>query len=160
MSEIEAKLGILLDGLKKKEQALAEIVSITENQRTVIESGIPLAEVRAFIQEMNQSKQEFIQVVKDCDTMFENMLKEVGPQLDARQDMYTSEVHELQKWIRRVMDLDVKIRVSEEENNRLIIALSPAPPPSQGLKPKPSGLPMDSSRVIKAYEQGAKGFKG
>jgi hypothetical protein len=153
------QLSVLLEGLKKKEQALVEIVNITDNQRTVIESGMSLDEVRGFLVEMNKEKQQFIDTVKGCDNMFEAMLKEIGPELDAQQHMYKPQVAELQKYIRRVMDLDVKVRVQEDKNNALMNALAPPPPAQTGLKPKPKLLPTDNARVIKAYEQ-EKRFRG
>jgi len=156
---METQLAILLDGLKKKEQALIEIVNITDNQRTVIESGLPVEEVRGFLMEMNKEKQQFIDTVKGCDNMFEAMLKDIGPELDASQHMYKPQVAQLQKYIRRVMDLDVKVRVLEEKNNTILNEIAPPIPAQQGLKPKPKLLPTDNARVIKAYEQ-EKRFRG
>jgi len=159
MNHMETQLAILLDGLRNKEQALVELVNITDNQRTVIESGLPIEEVRAFLVEMNKEKQQYIDRVKGCDNMFESMLREVGPELDAKQHMYKPQVAEMQKHIRRIMDLDVKVRVKEDENNTLLNALAPAVHEQPGLKPKPKLLPPDNARVIKAYEQ-EKRFRG
>ncbi|MCL2499656.1 MAG: hypothetical protein FWE90_04875 [Defluviitaleaceae bacterium] len=157
---METQLSILLEGLINKEKALTEIVNITDNQRTVIESGLTPTEVRVFLTEMNKEKQQFIDRVKGCDTLFEAMLKDIGAELDARQHMYKPQVAELQKYIRRVMDLDVKIRLQEEDNNNVLNEQTP-PPPSvqQNLKPKPKLLPPDNARVIKAYEVERK-FRG
>ena len=160
MDTMLTHLNILLDGMKRKEQALVEVLSITENQRTVIESELPLDEVRNMIFSMNDEKQAAIQIVKDCDNMFENMLKDMGQELEAKQDMYKPQVKKLQDFIRRVMDLDVKIRVGEEENNRLLDARRSAEMPTHGLKPKTSSILPDSRKVIQAYEQGSKNFKG
>ena len=168
MDIIETKLAVILDGLKKKEQALEEIISITENQFTVIQSGLPLGEVRAFILEMNYKKNEFIQTVKSCDDMFERILKEVGPELDARQDMYKPQVAKLQTRISRVMDLDVKIRIKEEENNKILDALRQnekkpvytVKPADKAADMKPMALPADLKRVAQAYADAAKNFKG
>lgn len=190
MDPMITHLNIMLDGLKRKEKALSEILNITENQQTVIRSELPLDGVRELFLEMNEGKQEAIQVVKDCDNMFEAMLKEMGQDLEARQDMFQPQVKEMQEHIRRVMDLDVKIRVTEEENNRYLderrgiepqkpqepIAKNipeqksvnlpppsnmPPPPqtPNKGIKPKVN-MPTDSKKIIKAYEQGSKNYKG
>jgi len=157
---METQLSILLEGLKRKEAALNEIVNITENQRTVIESGMPFEEVRGFLLEMNKEKQPQIDTVKGCDNMFEAMLKDIGAELDAQQHLYKPQVGQLQIHIRRVMDLDIKIRVLEEKNNELLGTLAPPVPAGQtGLKPKPKLLPTDNARVIKAYEQ-EKRFRG
>jgi len=158
---MEVQLTVLLDGMKKKEQALTEIVNITENQRTVIESGLPIEEVRGFMVEMNKEKHFFIEQVKGCDNMFEAVLKEIGTELDEKQHLYKTQVGQLQAFIRRVMDLDVKVRVQEEKNNQMLTELFPPvqPPAQPGLRPKPKLLPTDNARVIKAYEQ-EKRFRG
>jgi hypothetical protein len=151
----------MLDGLKKKSQALTEVLSISENQRTVIESELPLEGVREMILSMNDEKQAAIQTVKDCDDMFEKMLKDIGQELEAQQDKYKPQVKVLQEHIRRVMDLDVKIRVAEEENNRLIDErrATELSVQSAGIKPKVT-MPTDSAKVLRAYEQGSKNYKG
>jgi len=156
---METQLAVLIDGLKKKEAALNEIVGITDNQRTVIESGMEPQEVREFLLEMNKVKQGYIDTVKGCDDLFEKMLREIGPELDARQHLYKPQVAQMQKYIRSIMALDVKVRVQEEENNELLLKISPPMPTQSGLKPRPIPLPPDNARVIKAYEQ-EKRFRG
>ncbi|MCL1842531.1 MAG: hypothetical protein FWF79_01835 [Defluviitaleaceae bacterium] len=153
-------LNIMLDGLKKKQHALGEILSISENQKTVIKSELPLDNVREMIFSMNDEKQAAIKIVKDCDNMFESILKDIGTELEATQEMYKPQVKVLQEHIRTVMGLDVKIRVAEEENNKLLderraIEL----PASTGIKPKVN-MPTDSTKVINAYKQGKTNYKG
>ena len=161
MDTLLTQLNIMLDGLKKKEKALEELLAITENQQTVLKSELPLEEVRALIYPMNQGKQDAIIIIKECDNMFEAMLKEMGAELDAKQHLYKSQVKSMQDHIRNIMDLDVKVRVAEEENNRILDERRNAESPtSNGLKAKPTPIIADSNRVIKAYEQGSKNYKG
>ncbi|MCL2047225.1 MAG: hypothetical protein FWG87_00720 [Defluviitaleaceae bacterium] len=159
--DIQTHLKILQDGLKRKKAALTEILSITENQKTVIESELPLDSVREMIFGMNEAKQKAIQIVKDCDDMFEKMLKEVGPELEAQQEMFKPQVKILQDSIRAVMDLDVKIRVTEDENNKLLDARRGVelPQAQTGLKPKVT-MPTDTAKVLNAYKQGKTNYKG
>jgi hypothetical protein len=150
----------MLEGLKKKAQALADILAISENQRTVIESELPLEGVREMIFSMNEEKQAAIQIVKDCDDMFEKMLKDIGAELEAKQDNYKPQVAVLQEHIRKVMDLDVKIRVAEDENNKLLDDRRTLELPIQGgIKPKVT-MPTNSTQVINAYKQGKTNYKG
>jgi hypothetical protein len=154
MNTVETKLNILIDGLKAKEQSLLEIVSITENQTTVLESELETEHAQAFIFQMNQEKQVHIQQVITCDNLFESILKEIGPELDADQSAYMAQVKVLQEYIKSVMDLDVKIRILEEKNNQLMDKRKtgiPAPP----VKKKPS-IPKDANRVIDAYKNNAR----
>ena len=164
MNQMSIELGIMLDGLKRKEKALGEILAITENQQTVIKSSAPFDEVRKLVFEMNQGKQEAISIVKECDNMFESMLKRIGKELEETQSLYADRVKIMQAHIRRIMDVDVKIRTTEEENNKLLDARreeeSPAPAqPGGKLKPKVT-MPTNSTLVIEAYKKGHKNFKG
>jgi hypothetical protein len=161
MSDMQTHLKIMLDGLKRKSGALGEILGITENQRTVIESELPLDGVREMILAMNEEKQSFIQIVKDCDNMFEKMLADIGHELEAQQENYKPQVKVLQENIRKVMSLDVKIRVQEEENNQLIDKRRAAEIPSlnTGLKPKVN-MPTNTAKILNAYKEGKDGFKG
>ncbi|MCL2197905.1 MAG: hypothetical protein FWB80_03175 [Defluviitaleaceae bacterium] len=160
-NEMLTQLNIMLEGLKKKATALTDILSISENQRTVIESELPFEGVREMIFGMNEEKQSSINIVRACDDMFEKMLKDIGPELDAQQENYKSQVKLLQEHIRIVMDLDVKIRVAEEENNRLLDGrrATEIPVAHGGLKPKVA-MPMDSAKVLNAYKQGKTNYKG
>ena len=165
MSQMATELGIMLDGLKRKEKALGEILAITENQQTVIQSAVPFDEARRLVFEMNQGKQDAITIVKDCDNMFESMLKRIGKELEETQHHYADRVKIMQSHIRRIMDLDVKIRATEDENNKLLDARreeeAPAQNQSSGSKLKPKvTMPTNSAQIIEAYKQGHKNFKG
>ena len=157
MNDMNLRLNLLLDGLIKKEHSLLEIVSITENQGTVLESGLPPDDARAFIVQMNREKQVFIQEVLRCDSMFETVLKEIGAELDANQDLYVEEVRQLQTYIKRVMDLDVKIRVCEDRNEELMkkngVAANPA---ARGLTPKKRIETPSGENLIKKYADNSK----
>jgi len=70
--------------------------------------------------EMNSEKQEFINRVIQCDEVFGNMFREVGPELDANPSKYSDEVSTMQNLIRLLMDLDVQIRVNEDTNSKAL----------------------------------------
>ena len=165
MDNVEAELDILIDGMLKKERALNEILSITENQNTVIESELTKDEIAAFIVNMNREKQIHIQTVIGCDNLFERILKESGPALDASPDLYKPQIAKLQSLIKTVMDLDVSIRVKEEKNSDYMKKAGQGPRNLTRKKVKDSSANMisiaqDENRVIKAYEKNSKDFKG
>ena len=166
MNQMAIELNIMLDGLKRKEKALKEILAITENQQTVIKSAVPFDEVRKLVFEMNQGKQDAITIVKECDNMFEAMLKRIGKELEETQHLYADQVRVMQTFIRRIMDMDVKIRATEEENNSLLDARREEETQAPGqtsanskLKPKVT-MPTNSAQVIEAYKKGHRNFKG
>ena len=120
MQTIDVELKVLIECLKKKETALRQIASITENQGLVITSELKHEEIYSFFMQMNVEKQDFIQRVLQCDQVFESVFQKVGPVLDENPDKFTEEVSTMQDLIRVVMDLDVQIRVGEDENNVLL----------------------------------------
>jgi len=167
MQTIDVELKVLIECLKKKETALRQINSITENQGLVITSDLKHEEIYSFFMQMNVEKQDFIQRVLQCDQVFENVFKNVGPVLDAKPEDFTEEVSSMQDLIRAVMDLDVQIRVGEDNNNELLnraldnikhnsntegAAALLAPDDKTEPKPSIDGGEYGSSKVIEAYK--------
>jgi hypothetical protein len=118
MDAVKTQLKVLLECLGTKESALRQIANITENQGFILSSGMADAEIRAFFTQMNEEKQAFIDTVLNCDRVFEGVLRQIGRTLDEDPASYKDEVLELQDAIRRVMDLDVHIRVMEDNNSK------------------------------------------
>jgi hypothetical protein len=154
MNNIETKLNLLIDGLAKKEHSLLEIVNITENQGTVLESELPAEESLAFVSQMNREKQVHIQIVIQCDSMFETVLKEIGSKLDDDPQAYKPQVLAIQDGIKRVMDLDVRVRVLEEKNNQRMISKKTTD--ALGNLQKKPGIITDTQRIIDAYKNNAR----
>ena len=149
----------MTEGLRHKEKALQDILNISENQRVVIESELPFEETRDLIFQMNNEKQASIDIVKACDNMFEEMLKDMGAELEARQGEFKPQVKIMQEHIRRIMDTDVKIRLVEDENNKLLdIKRGEVPLPTSTPVPKTPVI-TNHTRVLEAYKEGKK-FKG
>jgi len=117
---MEIQLKVLIECLRKKELALKQIANITQNQGDLITSNLGHEEIYSIFMLMNSEKQEFINRVLQCDEVFENMFREVGPELDANPSKYGDEVNALQELIRLVMDLDVQIRVNEDTNSQAL----------------------------------------
>lgn len=120
MDSIEVELKVLIECLKKKEKSLSQIASITENQGDLLTSGLTHEEIYSFFMQMNIEKNDFIQLVMQCDEVFENVLQKIGPTLDADPSKYGDQVRTLQDYIRIVMDLDVQIRLGEDNNSNIL----------------------------------------
>ena len=160
MDSIEVELKVLIECLKKKEKALSQIASITENQGFVLGSGLSHDEVYSFFMQMNVEKQEFIQRVLQCDQVFENVFQNVGPVLDENPDSFTEQVRIMQELIRSVMDLDVQIRVTEDENSAI---LNSALAEVQARVAKPdsiSGGEYGNNKMLDAYKSQSRHRKG
>ena len=153
LDEIAAKLTILSDCLHKKEAALTAITNITKNQGDMLSGGLPEEESAGLFYDMNREKQEHIETVLQCDAMFESVLKEIGPTLDADPKKYAGQIKAMQDDIRRVVDLDVNIRVKEERNNDAMA--------KRRSKPKFEKIrisPVNNARLVRAYAENSKKF--
>ena len=156
---IVIELKVLVECLKKKELALSKIASITENQGDLLASGLTHEEIYSIFMQMNDEKQESIQRVMECDQVFENVFRKVGPVLDANPTEYGDQVLELQELIRVVMDLDVQIRVGEEGNSRLLTKALERIRVENAEKDKPDAIDSGeygSNKVINAYKSQSK----
>lgn len=120
MDEFETKLNILYDALIKKEDALSQILAITENQAALLAEDHNGAEAAAFFKEMNVEKQRLIDTVLDGDGVFERIFGSLGGEFDERAAYFKPLVKRLQDKIKDVVDLDVKIRLQEDRNNAQI----------------------------------------
>jgi len=169
METIIVELQVLIECLKKKETALQQIVNITENQGFILTSDMSHEERYPIFMQMNDERQTLIDLVVQCDQVFESVLQKVGPALDADTTQYGDEVQAMQDTIRRIMDLDVKIRLEEQKNHQVLVNALPkgvVPPgvPQEG--PPTSKLQVISGgkhaddQVRKAYESQSRHFKG
>ena len=155
MDSIEVELKVLIECLKKKEKALSQILAITENQGFVLTSDLTHNEIYSFFMKMNDEKNEFIKLVIQYDEVFENVLQKIGPTLDADPTKYGEQVHTLQELIRAVMDLDVQIRLEEDNNSKILTdALEKVQTPE-----KPDAIDSGeygSNKTIEAYKSHSK----
>ena len=158
MDSIEVELKVLIECLKKKERALSQIAAITENQGFVLSSELTHDEIYSFFMQMNVEKNEFIQLVMQCDEVFANVLQKVGPTLDEDPSKYGEQVRTLQDFIRMVMDLDVQIRLGEDNNSQILTeALSNIQAPE-----KPDAIDSGeygNTKAIEAYKSQSKHHK-
>jgi len=175
METIAVELKVLIECLKKKETALQQIVNITENQGFILTSDMPHEERYPIFMQMNDERQALIDLVLQCDQVFESVLQKVGPALDADTSKYSEEVQAMQDTIRRIIDLDVRIRLEEQNNHQVLVKALPkgvVPPglPGQEVALQEgthSGKPTvigggkhADNQVLKAYESQSRHFKG
>lgn len=113
----ESKLNILLELLEKKEEALTQILSISENQSTVLESDD--AEGMSFFREMNIEKQKRIDEVLDNDKAFQSLFVKLSDDFERKGPSFTKKIKRLQDKIKAVIELDIRIRVCENKNREL-----------------------------------------
>ena len=113
------KLNVLTDILIKKKQALMQIANICENQGLLLMQ--PSSDERTdFLKAISVEKQSLIEVVIECDDVFQTIFNEIHINFEERAKKFQRQTTVLQGKIKDVMELDVKIRAYEEKNKALV----------------------------------------
>lgn len=116
MDNFEVQLKVLFDILVKKKQALSQILSISENQETILISKMESAEISNFFIAMNDEKQGLIDEVIKSDDLFQNIFEGIKDVFEEKAKEYKTEVANLQSEIKVLIEMDTKIRLQEEKN--------------------------------------------
>ena len=127
MDGFETKLVVLSDMLEKKHEILQQILTITENQKSIFvrecEATVEdLAVLRDMLRQMNDEKQKLIDEHLNSDRLFQNIFEEISGDFEFRALDYKSIVEGMQMMIKEVVGLDASIRVQEEKNRRVFEA--------------------------------------
>lgn len=125
MNSIQIKLDRLHYLLDKKGQILNQVYNITENQEMFFTQLTgeqqkeflmqSLDEKQKLIKEVNNIDNEFIVIFSSFNGALNEHIKNFGPSISLMQDK-----------IRKLTDLDVKIRIKEEKNKLLFISSNPS----------------------------------
>lgn len=104
---------ILIESLKKKEEALEEILKYTQSQETILmEKNFDEEVFDALI----DKKQKCIEVINKLDEGFELTFERVKKELEENKEMFKNEILNLQQLIRQITDLSTQIQVLEKRN--------------------------------------------
>ncbi len=119
MEDTKANLHLLIEILEAKGRCLDQVLAITENQESLLLSQESGSEINLLFNGLCQEKQRLIDEVLHSDQLFQNLFVKLGDDLDGLLPEFEVEVKAMQDRVRQVMDLDVKIRVTEQRNKAL-----------------------------------------
>ena len=124
MDGFETKLVLLSDMLEKKHEILQQILTITENQKSIfVRENDTTAEdwavLRDMLRQMNDEKQKLIDEHLNSDRLFQSIFAEISDEFEARVSDYKPVIEHMQAMIKSVIGLDTLIRVQEEKNRRV-----------------------------------------
>ena len=117
------EIRVLRDLLDKKQTALSQILAICENQETLYMHP-PSPERTEFSKEIAMEKQRLIEIVLECDDVFQSIFTRLKPTFEAEAEKQPALVTALQARIKEVMETDIRIRAQEERNKQLLAAES------------------------------------
>lgn len=122
MDATQTYLSVLIDTLEKKKDVLERIKNITEQQKQFLQSEN--FEEDSF-QKTIDAKAVCIKELEKLDNGFEQVYERVALILKHNKEVYKDKILIAQKLIQEIMDLNVSIRVMEEQNKeRFSICLS------------------------------------
>ncbi len=104
---------ILIESLKKKKEALEEILKYTKQQETVL--GEENFDEETF-DVLIEKKQQYITVINKLDEGFEVTFERVKNELGEHKEMFKNEIVSLQELIREVTGVSTQIQVLESRN--------------------------------------------
>ncbi len=112
ISEISFKMRFLMEVLERKLKALEEIYNITENQE-FFEKTLFGEDKDILLQEAIKEKQKIIDEVIAADNTFMKVFGEFKGDLNRNKDKFKDDIKKMQDKIRKVSDIDFKIRAKE-----------------------------------------------
>jgi len=112
LSEISHKINLLRDILDRKFEYLRQIYNITENQE-MFEKTLNGDDKKILLGEAVKEKQKIIESVIAADNLFLKLFSEFRGQLNENQQFFHDEILQLQQKIRKIADMDFKIRAKE-----------------------------------------------
>jgi len=119
--DLRGGLRMLHDVLEKKQETLSQILAICENQEMLyLHPASP--ERTAFSKEIASEKQQLIETVLQCDSVFQSLFDKLKPAFEQSAHLFPGEIAALQAFIKSVMETDVKIRAQEDRNKQLLRA--------------------------------------
>ena len=147
-------LPILSNILQRKEAALSQILSITENQASLYES-LPSDEeaLKArldFFTQMADEKQTLIDEIIKMDEVFAQIFEGMGDRLETVVKAHAAEFKAIQAQVAHVMELDVKVRAMEDRTMGLITA------ERNTLKKQKSHANANKAQLLNLYKANAK----
>lgn len=104
---------ILIESLKKKKEALKEILGYTKEQEELLNQENFEEEV---FENFIDKKQKYIEVINKLDEGFELTFERVKEELGEHKEMFKNEILTLQGLIREVTEVSTQIQVLENRN--------------------------------------------
>ena len=139
MSDFTTKIKILTDIVTEKSKSLTTLLNITQNQRTLLtvdEQDIQPQALEIFTQ-MTLEKKALIEKIVEKDQVFNTIFGELQD-FEENAKLHTDAVRDLQQHVKQVTDLDMQVRLAEEENMAIMRRgaghTSESPAPSQPMK--------------------------
>ncbi len=120
MNEFRIRVKLLNELLQKKQEALSAILNICENEETVITNGAGGDNDRGLLRAMAEEKQSNINIVLESDEIFETTFSRIRDGFEQNAKENKEAVTSMKALISAVCDLDIKIRLKEEQNKKLL----------------------------------------
>ncbi len=150
LNEIKTRINFLMDILDRKYTLLCQIYNITENQE-LFEKTMSGEDCDILIKEAVNEKQKIIDEVIAADNTFMRVFGEFKGALNRNKDLFKAEIKQMQDKIRRVSDMDYKIRAKEMRAKRGVYVENQA----SVLTKKIKALKSSKNYILQKYKKNA-----
>ncbi|MCL2462056.1 MAG: hypothetical protein FWF44_05270 [Defluviitaleaceae bacterium] len=150
MNTFEKKVRVLSEVLAEKEDCLARILAVAENQSLMANQGQNGdTDICAMLAEMDAEKQRLARGVFNADRVFERVYAEIAGEFSRMARENPGEVKRLQDAVRRVTDFEIKIRLLDARYQARASSVSctarPCGPANASRRAFPDAAPVISS---------------
>jgi len=122
MAEFAVKMDMLISSLREKNEALTMILNITENQGQLLKMDKNKdSEMLELFGTMNEAKQEHIERTLELDRLFQGVFEGISENFEEQARGTIEKTATLQSLTNEALELDVKIRASEQKNRTEIL---------------------------------------
>ncbi|MCL1996242.1 MAG: hypothetical protein FWG63_08555 [Defluviitaleaceae bacterium] len=131
MSDFEIKIKLLTDIIIEKNDLLTIALNITHNQKTLL--NVPegeMVQTREIFAQMTLEKKTVLDKILERDSIFNNVFENLQD-FEEKAREHADIVRELQNNIKQTTDLDMQVRLAEEENMSIlrkgVVSVAPSP---------------------------------
>lgn len=119
MSTMDTYIDVLLTSLKKKEQVLGKLDRVVEKEDTALKNKDASIDE---LNELQQQKEDLLAEMEQLEIGFERVYERAGEELSRERQKYRPQIEEMQRYIKSITDLTVKIKAQEERNRQYMEA--------------------------------------
>lgn len=115
MNTMDTYIDVLLTSLKKKEQSLEKLDRVVEKENDVLKRTDASVDE---LDELQQQKGDLLAEIEELEIGFEKVYERAGEELSRERQKYRPQIEEMQRYIKSITDLTVKIKAQEERNRQ------------------------------------------
>ena len=121
MEDFSAKISILTKLAGEKGEMLKTVLTLTENQETILQITEDTQETKDFFYQLSDEKQKYIDMILEKDQLFDKVFTSIDHIFEEEAQNHKELIRALQDNVRVASEFDIKIRAVEQNNKTLVV---------------------------------------